>query len=139
MRQLDTNSGNLAQARDNRATNGWQNAFIAIHTRTYAMKMFAIAAAASLVAFGATPAAAAEPVSVEIAYGDLDIATPVGAERLADRIAASVREVCAVKESRLLKAAAAADTCRDEMLASAVAQLDNKGAVLASRSLSAKG
>ena len=104
------------------------------------MKMFAIAAAASLVAFGATPVAAAvEPVSVEIAYGDLDIATPVGAERLADRIAASVREVCAVKDSRLLKAAAAADTCRDEMLASAVAQLDNKGAVLASRSLSAKG
>ncbi len=103
------------------------------------MKMFAIAAAASLVAFGAIPAAAAEPVSVEIAYGDLDISTPAGAEKLADRVAASVREVCAVKESRLLKAAAAADACRDEMLASAVAQLDSKGAVLASQSLSAKG
>ena len=53
------------------------------------------------------------------------IATPAGAEKLADRVAASVREVCAVKESRLLKAAAAADACRDEMLASAVAQLDS--------------
>lgn len=103
------------------------------------MKMFAIAAAASLVAFGAVPVAAAEPVSVEIAYGDLDIATPVGAEKLAERIAATVRETCAMKESRLLKAAAAADACRDEMLASAVAQLDSKGAVLASQSLSAKG
>ena len=102
------------------------------------MKTFAIAAAASLAALAAAPAAA-EEVRIEIAYGDLDIATPVGADKLADRIAQSVETACAVRDNRTLKAAAAADSCRDEMVASAVAQLDGKGAALAAGSLSAKG
>lgn len=102
------------------------------------MKTFAIATAAALTAFAAAPAAA-EQVRVEIAYGDLNIATPAGADELADRIAASVRDVCTMQDSRLLKVAAAADACRDEMLASAVAQLDSKGATLAAGNLSAKG
>lgn len=103
------------------------------------MKKFAVIAAVAASAAFATVPAAAEEVRVEIAYGDLDIATPIGADKLADRIAQSVEAACAVRDSRILSAAAAADACRDEMLASAVAKLNGKGAALAAGSLSAKG
>lgn len=103
------------------------------------MKTFALAAAASLAAFAAAPATAAEEVRVEVAYADLDIATPAGADKLAERIAERVESACAVRDIRPLKVAAAAEACQAEMLARAVAELNGKGAALAAGSLSARG
>lgn len=106
------------------------------------MKTFTIAAAAiaaCMTGIAATPAVAAEEVRVEILYHDLDIASPAGATVLADRIAASVRQVCAPADARSLKEAAASAACQDQMVSNAVEQLNSKGATLAAGNLSAKG
>lgn len=103
------------------------------------MKKIAITATIAACLAGIAAPASAEDVRISVAYGDLDIATPLGAHALADRIAESVRTACAVDTSRTLTAAAAADDCREEMLAGAVAQLNGMGATLAAESVSARG
>lgn len=95
-------------------------------------------AAALLIGLAATPALAQE-VRIEVSYADLDIATPEGAGRLADRIAGSVKSACAVSDARGVKAAAIAGACQSELLAGAVEQLNTQGAALAAESVAAKG
>ncbi len=67
----------------------------------------------------AAPASAAEDVSVNVSYADLNLASPAGAARLHQRIVAAVEEVCAKPASRDLKANAAWQKCKIETLAAA--------------------
>lgn len=102
------------------------------------MTKFALAAAAAFAAaFTATPALA-EDVSVAVPYADLDIATPAGADRLAQRIVVSVDNACEAGPVRNVKVAAMVHACRSAMLANAATQLASKGADLAANSLTAR-
>jgi UrcA family protein len=104
------------------------------------MNKLALAAAASVALTGITAApAAAQDVRVQVSYADLDIATPQGASTLAGRIAASVKDACAAPAVRDLKSAVLAETCRAEMLTSAVAQLNAKGAGHVAQDLAVRG
>lgn len=90
------------------------------------MKTFAIAAAASLLSLAAVPAAA-EDFSVNVAYGDLDLSTAAGTQKLAQRLDASAKEVCGRPDVRDVKANAVFAECRDTVVANAREQLDAAG------------
>ena len=83
----------------------------------------ALAAAALAGAF-ATPALAAdETVSVTVAYADLDVADPAGADTLTQRIGTAVEKVCHRPDIRNLKAMVAWEECKADALAGAMEQL----------------
>ena len=106
------------------------------------MNRFALAAAlaASLSTFAFTAApAAAEDVSVTVAYGDLDLATPAGAQSLAGRFAAGVDTACARPDFRDLKAMTEFDACRSAAVASATQQLNTAGVLFGASRLAAQG
>jgi UrcA family protein len=88
------------------------------------MTKFAInaALAASLSMLAVAPAAA-EDFTAQVAYGDLDLATPAGAKTLAQRVDAA----CARPDIRDLKSVSAWQQCKDTARYSAMEQLNTKG------------
>lgn len=86
------------------------------------MTKFALttALAASLSIFAVAPAAAQ---SVVVPYSDLNVATPAGAEVLAQR----VTSVCQKPDIRNLQAYSAWQQCKDAALTSAMEQLNSQG------------
>ncbi len=83
-----------------------------------------VLAAAALAGGLATPAAAAdETVSVTVAFADLDVADPAGAEALTRRIDSAVAKVCARPDIRNLKAMVAWEECKSDAIAGAMEQL----------------
>ena len=80
--------------------------------------------AAALAGGLATPAVAAdEPVSVTVAFADLDVADPAGADALTRRIDAAVDRVCSRPDMRNLKAMVAWEECKAAAIAGAMEQL----------------
>lgn len=68
---------------------------------------------ASVLAATLTASANAQDQSVTVSYGDLDLASTEGVERLDHRIRAAVRAVCGSPfDHRDLRADRAVDTCR---------------------------
>ena len=82
--------------------------------------------AVSLSTFAAAPAAA-EQVTVE--YGDLNVATPAGAQVLAQRFDAGVEAVCGRPDIRDVKANVEYAACKDAAAASVAQQLNQAGAL----------
>jgi UrcA family protein len=56
--------------------------------------MFRTLATAAILAFAVTAAQAGTPVSVGVAYGDLNLTSPQDAAILADRLQVAAQEVC---------------------------------------------
>jgi UrcA family protein len=83
----------------------------------------ALAAAALAGGLAAPAVAADEPVSVTVAFADLDVADPAGADALTLRIGAAVDKVCARPDMRNLKAMVAWEECKSAALAGAMEQL----------------
>lgn len=100
------------------------------------MKTLAIKAlaAASLSLLAVAPAAA-EEVQITVHYGDLDIASPEGAQVLASRLQNAAERACIRPAMRDLKSFAAWGECKDAAFAAAVAQLAQKGGTLEGPSL----
>jgi len=96
------------------------------------MKTLAIKAlaAASLSILAVAPAAAQE-VHATVHFGDLDIASPSGAQELNSRLLSSIKSVCERPYIRDLKAVAAWEACKDTAMSSALEQLAVKGATRA--------
>ena len=88
------------------------------------MTKFALGAivAASVSLLGVAPAAA-EEFSAQVPYSDLDLASPVGAKTLAQRVDAA----CERPDIRDLKAVSAWQQCKDAARTSAMEQLNSKG------------
>jgi UrcA family protein len=83
-----------------------------------------VLAAAALAGGLSTPVAAAEePVSVTVAFADLDVADPAGADALTLRIGAAVDKVCVRPDIRNLKAMVAWEECKSAALDGALEQL----------------
>ena len=83
--------------------------------------MFRIVTIAVATSLGFAGAAAAEPHSVKVAFRDLDISRPAGAQTLLTRIERAGRQVCgpppSIRESREM---ADFKRCRTEAVANAV-------------------
>ena len=86
-------------------------------------------AAVSLSLLAVAPAAAQE-VRATVSYGDLDIASPAGAEMLAARLQGGIKAVCARPDIRDLKAVTAWEACKDAAMSSSLEKLAEKGAAL---------
>jgi UrcA family protein len=80
------------------------------------------ALAASLSLLAVAPAAA-ESVPVQVAYSDLDLASPAGARVLAQRVDAA----CERPDIRDINAVSAWQQCKDAARTSAMEQLNGKG------------
>ena len=89
------------------------------------------AAAAALSTLTAMPAAAAEPVQLTISYGDLDVTSPAGAARLAQRIESRVESVCERPFMRDLKGMRDYQSCIDSARDVAAETLGQIGAARA--------
>jgi len=88
------------------------------------MTKFALGAiVAASVSLLAVAPAAAEEFSAQVRYGDLDLASPVGAKTLAERVDAA----CERPDIRDLKAVSAWQQCKDAARTSAMEQLNSKG------------
>jgi len=96
----------------------------------------AAAVAASLSCLAAAPAAA-DPVSVSVAYGDLDVATPAGAQALAQRFEAGVDTACARPDIRDVKAMTEFAACKSAAVSSATHQLNDAGVLFGASRLAA--
>ena len=88
------------------------------------------ALAAASLAFIAVAPAAAQQVQATVHYGDLDIASPAGAEVLNTRLLGTVKSVCERPDLRDLKSMNAWEACKDAAMSSALEQLAVKGATL---------
>lgn len=86
------------------------------------MRKSVLAIAAALCGLSAAPAAA-ETVSVEIFYADLDLSSPAGIATLKQRIEAAADRVCDRPSMRDLKAMAAWQECTAAARADAASQL----------------
>ncbi|MEO6388182.1 MAG: UrcA family protein [Croceibacterium sp.] len=71
----------------------------------------------------ATPALAADEVSVSVSYADLDLTAPAGTAVLGRRIDAAVATVCEKPSLRDLKGTIAWEACKASAHASAVEQI----------------
>ena len=91
---------------------------------------FASAVAVALSTIAAAPVAAQDAPTAQVAinYGDLDLATPAGAEVLGSRINAGVKAVCDRPDIRNLKSMVAFEQCKDAAMTSANEQLLRQGA-----------
>ncbi len=88
------------------------------------MTKFALTAAlAASLSFLAAAPAAAEGFTVRISYADLDLATKAGTEQLGKRIESNAELAC----GRTFKGVAAVQSCKDQVVAGAMAQLAAKG------------
>ena len=93
-------------------------------------------AAAGLSALAAAPAQA-EDIRVPVGYADLDIGSDAGAAALASRIEADVAQACARSgDMRRLKTTS---TCKQQLVANAVEQLNARGEALVAGKLAAQG
>lgn len=90
----------------------------------------ASAVAVALSSIAAAPAAA-QDTQVAVTYGDLDLATPAGAQALGERIEAGVKAVCDRPDIRVLKSMVAWEQCKDAAMTSANEQLARQGARIA--------
>ena len=88
--------------------------------------MTKLALAAALAASLVTVPAAAQ--SVTVAYADLNMANPVGAEILAKRIDNGAETACQRPDMRDLRATVEFQSCKQDALASATEQLSGAGA-----------
>lgn len=85
-------------------------------------KFSLIAAVAASLTIVAAPAMA-EDFSVAVPYGDLDVATPAGAQLLAQRVDAGADSACARPDMRNLKAMVDFNACKSAAVAGAQQQL----------------
>lgn len=86
---------------------------------------FALAAMASLAAVcTATPAFAQDERSMTVRYGDLDLSSDRGVERLNTRVRMAANKVCDVRLARDLNAVRQAYACRDTALDRATRDVD---------------
>lgn len=99
------------------------------------MKNIAIIAAAAAAIF-AVPAVAQE--TVEVYYGDLDVASATGAQVLGERIEAGAATVCDRPDNRNLKGMLAWQECKNAAVTSGVQQLASKGINVDAALISAK-
>jgi UrcA family protein len=90
-----------------------------------------IAAAAISASFMAAVPAAAENLSVQVFYGDLDTSSQAGAEALAQRVKKSVNLACERPDMRNLRAGGEWQECREAALTQVTEQLAQQGLVLA--------
>lgn len=82
------------------------------------------AALTAAAAFATTPAFAEEaPRTLEVHYGDLNLASAGGAETLKVRVARAAKAVCSADGDKSLKAVAAASDCRQQAMAKATPQV----------------
>ena len=88
------------------------------------MKTFATLAAVAA-AIAAVPAAAQD--TVEIYFGDLDVASATGTQVLGERVQVGADAVCARPDNRDLKGMLAWKECKEAAVTSAVEQLASKG------------
>lgn len=92
------------------------------------MKKFAtVAALAAALSIGSVSPAAAQDAQVTIYYGDLDIATPAGSQKLGERFEAGLKAACIRPDIRDLKAMMAWEQCKDDAAAAAAEQLARQG------------
>lgn len=82
-----------------------------------------VLAAVSFAGMIASPAAAAEDVSVVVSYADLNLSAPAGTAALDRRIEAAADKVCERPSVRELKAMAEWDACKAGAKAGALEQL----------------
>jgi UrcA family protein len=89
-------------------------------TRTISKALLA-SAAAGFLTFALSPAQAQseEPRSVKVQFGDLNLKSDAGKERLSRRIAIAARTVCGPLEIRDLAASQQVFACRDDAIATA--------------------
>ena len=89
---------------------------------------FKIAIAAAFAAIALAPAAIAdagrEVVFVRVAYGDLNLSSPAGAETLLKRIKIAARKVCTSSVTHSPLMPRSETTCRRETIGAVVARLD---------------
>jgi len=83
----------------------------------------AVLAAMSFAGMIASPAAAAEDVSVVVSYADLNLAAPAGTVTLEKRIEAATEKVCERPSLRDLKAMSEWESCKAAARAGALEQL----------------
>jgi UrcA family protein len=92
-------------------------------SRTFKTAFVALIAAAAL-----TPAALAqtptEPVSVRVAYGDLNMSSRAGGEILLHRIQSAAKKACAKEVEQSPLTPRAMTSCRQDTVAHAVRQLN---------------
>ncbi len=90
------------------------------------MRRFVVPALAAISQSGviAPTAMAAETVTVEVPYADLDLTTEAGQDSLETRISAAIKVVCAKPDMRVLKAAAAWQSCKTSAASDASEQLE---------------
>jgi UrcA family protein len=93
------------------------------------MNKLSVVAAISvaLSSIAAAPAAAQE-FQVGIPYGDLDLASPAGAEALSNRIEAGIDSACERPDIRNLRLMAEWQACKDAALNTAAEQVARLGA-----------
>ena len=95
-----------------------------MRARNAFLALAATGAVFSATLVGISPAAARSADIVEVAYGDLNLASRAGLRTLDSRIAAAVDQVCSAGESLDLRASALERSCRAEVSAAAQAQRD---------------
>jgi UrcA family protein len=92
------------------------------HSKEHAMRKPIFTVLAALTAAIAAPAAADE-LSVTVAFGDLDLSTAAGKAALDERIEAAVEKVCSPTQRRDIRGWMAAEECKVLTLADAMEQL----------------
>ena len=89
------------------------------------MRKFVVPAFAALT-LAATQPVSAEPVTVKVAYSDLDLATPTGVATLESRIASAIKTACEKPDMRDLRAMQAWSACVADAKAKADAKVEEK-------------
>ena len=84
-----------------------------------------LAAGAVTAADRTVPAASVEVATAVVSYGDLNLDSDRGVERLQRRIVAAANKVCGQPDPRNLRLAAIARQCVDEAIARAVTDVGN--------------
>lgn len=86
---------------------------------------FAAAVAASLASLAAP--AVAQEATVKVAYGDLDMSSPAGAQIFAQRLDAGVDAACERPDLRDVKGMSVFEACKSSVVAEATQQLGRAG------------
>ncbi|WP_340316703.1 UrcA family protein [Rhizorhabdus argentea] len=87
---------------------------------------FFAALAAATAAITSFPAQAAEMINTnaEVRYGDLDLASPAGAQALRARVVRAAKRVCSIDGDRSLKALSRSQSCTRVAIARAMPQVE---------------
>lgn len=88
-----------------------------------------IAAAAVSTSLLVAAPAAAEEVSVEVFFGDLNTRSDAGVKTLAERVKKGVSDACERPDNRNLRAGAEWQECRESALTQVAEQLAQQGVV----------